>query len=99
MGLVGEMVAKLAYKPRLADPGLAREQHHLAFAIAHLPPAAQQQRDLLIAADERRQPRGLTCLEAPLGPALAHHPPDRERLGEALEAPAPNVLELKQTAD
>jgi hypothetical protein len=46
--------AQFPHDPRLADPGLAREQDHLAFAVPGLLPPAQQQRDLLLAPDEGR---------------------------------------------
>jgi hypothetical protein len=83
--LVLKLLAKLAHQARLADPGLAGEQHDLAFAIPRLPPAAQEQRNLLLAANQRRQARGLARLEAPLRPAFARNPPGRKRLGKALE--------------
>jgi hypothetical protein len=87
------------HEPRLADPRLAREQHDLALAVARLPPAAQQQRDLLLAADERREAPGLTRLEAALNPSLARDAPRHDRLGEALEPLRPDVVELEQAAD
>ena len=42
-------------QPRLADAGLAGQQHELALAAAGLAPALDQQRQLLVAADERRR--------------------------------------------
>src|SRR6186713_3164016 len=42
---------------RLADAGLAELDHHLTVAIPGLLPAPHQERDLLLAIDERRQPR------------------------------------------
>ena len=99
MGFFGQAPAQFPHEPRFADPGLAREQDHLALAVARLPPVAQQQRDLLLAADERRDARGLTRLQAALNPALARDPPDRERLGEALQALRPDVVELEHAAD
>ena len=86
MGLGGDALAQLPHEARLADPGLAREQHHLALAVLRLPPAAQQQRDLLLAPDQRGQARGLARLEAALGTTLTFDLPGAERLGEALEA-------------
>ena len=56
---------------RLADAGLAREQHHLALALPRLAPAAQQQ-----PSSSSRPTSGVRCapwqrLEAPFGHALA----------------------------
>ena len=39
-------------KPGLAEPGLARHQHDLAFAGIGAHPSAQQQLDFLVAADQ-----------------------------------------------
>ena len=96
MGFFGQPHTEFPHEPRLADPRLAREQHHLALAVARLPPTALQQRDLLLAADKRREGRGLTRLGTALNPALARDPPDREKLGEALQALRPDVVEVKQ---
>ena len=98
VGLVLEPLAQLAHQARFADPGLTREQHHLALAVARLPPAAQQQGDLLVAPHQRRQTRRLACLEATLGPAFARNPPDRKRLGKALEPLRAEVSKLEYPA-
>jgi hypothetical protein len=42
MWLRREALAHLAHDPRFADPGLAREEDHLAFAVPGLLPPAQQ---------------------------------------------------------
>jgi hypothetical protein len=99
MGLGGDALAQLAHQARLANPRLAREQHHLALALARLAPAAKQQGNLLLAPDQRGQARSLTRLEAVLDPSLARDPPDRERLGKALQALRPDLVELEQPAD
>ena len=66
-------------EPRLADTGLAREQHDLALAVPGLPPAVEEQRQLLVAADERRARRAVERLEAALRRALAGHAEARAR--------------------
>ena len=96
MRLVGQPFTHLAHQARLADPRLPREQHHLAFALTRLPPPTQQQRDLLLAADQGRKTGGLTRLEAVFGSALARDPKRRQWLGEALEALRAKVVELEQ---
>ena len=80
----------------MPDARLTGQQDDLALAVLGLLPAAQQQRDLLVAADQRRQARRLPRLEAPFGLTLACDPPGGERLGEALEPPGPEVVELEQ---
>ena len=80
MGLVLEPRAHFPHQTRLADPRLAGQQDDLPLAVFDLLPSAQQQRDLLLAADQRRETGALARLEAPFGPALARDPPRRERL-------------------
>ena len=55
MRLAGETLAERAGDAGLADPGLAREQHHLALAVAGLLPTVEQERDLLLAPDQRQE--------------------------------------------
>ena len=45
---------ELLDEPRLAEAGLADDQHELAFARASALPAARQQSQFLLAPDERR---------------------------------------------
>ena len=96
MALGREALAQFPHDPGLADTGLAREQDYLAFAIPGLLPTAQQQRDLLLSPHQRREARCLSRLEAPLGAAFARHPPDRERVGEPLEALRAEISQLEQ---
>ena len=81
-------------------PGSPDEQHHLALAVLGLLPALEQQRELLLAADQRRQAGALQRLEAALGrgPRRATRQA-AHRLGEALERLRPEIVELEQAAD
>ena len=88
VGLVREPLAQCAHDPRLADPRLAREQHHLALALLGALPSIRSRADLVLAADQRRELLAVHGLEAALGSTLAEHPPGRNRLGEALELAA-----------
>jgi hypothetical protein len=67
VGLASQPCDQLAHDPRLADPGLAPDQDHLAFAVPSLLPPAQQQRDLFLAPDQRRQGRAVVRLESTVG--------------------------------
>ena len=75
-----------ADQPRLADPGLADQQHRLALDAPRLPPALQQERQLLVAADHGRRAARPAGLEAAVGGALARDPERRHVVDEALEA-------------
>ena len=68
---------------RLADARLARHQDDGALAALGLLPAALQQRQLLVAADQRRAGRAQRR-EAALD-ALAQHPRGDDRRGKALD--------------
>ena len=71
----------------------------MALAVLDLLPAAQQQGDLLVTADQRRQARRLARLEAPFGLTLAFDPPGGQRFREALEPPWAEVVELEHAAE
>ena len=90
--------AQLAHDARFADPGFAREQHHLPFATLRQLPAVKQQAELVLAPDQRGQAGRVHRLEAALGGADADHPPGPDWLGEALEMLRAEVGQLEQLA-
>ena len=63
MRLGAEALRQCRSDARLADAGFARDQHDLAVARLGARPAAQQQVDLLVAADQRGQRRSAQRLE------------------------------------
>jgi hypothetical protein len=86
-------------EPRLADPGLPAQQHHLALAGQGVGPARQQQVELLVAADQRRQAAhggGLKAAARLAGLAGAVH---RDRLVDAFHDLCPELLEHEQAFD
>src|SRR3954451_722095 len=96
--LAGEPLAERAGDAGLADPGLAREQHHLALAVAGLLPTVEQECDLLLAPNQRKE-AARARLEAAADPALAEHAPRPDHLGKALDRLRPEILELEAGAD
>ena len=97
--LVAEMLLHRRQQPRLADPRLAREQHHLALAALGPLPAPQQQAHLLLAPDQREQGRGVERLEPARRRADAEDPVRPDRLGEALGLDAAEIGALEEAAD
>src|SRR5215472_16999138 len=83
---------------RFADAGLTRYQHDRAIAAFYLLPAAHQQLDLFIAAEQWRSgyPQGL---EAAIDPVRTDHSPDRHRVAEACDGYAPESEILKESTD
>ena len=77
-----------AQQARLADPGIARDQDHLAVAVLGPSPPFQQDGELVLAPDQRRQTLPTQRLEAAIGATLAVDPERRERLCEAFEREA-----------
>ena len=67
--LVAEALAQGPDHARLADPRLAREQHHLAVAVLGPGPALEQHAELVLAPDQRREMLAMQRLEAAFGPA------------------------------
>jgi hypothetical protein len=70
-GLLPEQLAQSEHNPGLADAGRAGQEHDLALAFLGLPPAVEQQRQLMLAADERREGLSVQGLEPPLCAARA----------------------------
>ena len=99
MRLLPEPLLERREQPRLADPRLAGEEHHPALAAPGLPPAPQQQVDLLLAADQRRQGRGVERLEPARRRADAEDAVRADRRGEALGLDRAQVGALEQVAD
>ena len=85
-------------QPRLADAGLARQQHDAAVIVFGLRPAARQQIELLAAADQRHLVGCAQLLEAALHALLAQHPPGGDRPVEALERARIDRLVFEQVA-
>src|SRR6516164_11078953 len=92
------VLEKFRRQARLANPGLAANQHRMPLAVPCSRPAPPQQRDLLGAADERHRPR-TQCLEAAQHAALAKDPPSRLRLGKPGKRLRPEIGEIEQPAD
>ena len=96
--LVHDLSGELSAEPRLADAGLAREQHDLAGAGPGLAQTVAQQGALRRPADEVGEPaaRGLEPAFG-YGEALDHEGFDR--LGEALRRLATEVAQPEQVGD
>ena len=94
-----EQLTEAPQNPRLADPGLARDERHLALALLGEPPALHQQADLLLAPDHGRQPAFGYHLETRMGAPFAAHPEHRDRFGYALEPLRAEIVALEQPVD
>ena len=96
MRLAGEPLEQGLGETRLADARLARNQHDAALAALGLLPAALQERQLLVPADERR---GGPCsaskrLSAVLSPSTCQ----TDGLGEALKGDLAEIAIIEQAA-
>ena len=94
----GDALRQHRSQSRLADAGLADQHHHPALAGLGLPPAALQQRQFFVAANERRQVAPMPRLEAALGPALAQYSRGHHRRAQALELDGTEIRVLEQPA-
>jgi hypothetical protein len=83
---------------RFADSGFAPNEDHATFVDVDLPPAAQQQLDLLVAPDEGRLPR-TQRLEAARNRALSQHPRALDRRCRAVHTERPECLIFEKLAD
>ena len=84
MRLRQEAIFQRGSEARLADAGLAAEQHDAAFASLRLAPAMQQQCEFVFATEQRCAAAGAQRLETTVDRALAQHAPDR---GPAARSP------------
>ncbi len=84
---------------RLAEAGLAGDQHDLAVACLGARPTAQQQVDLLVAADQRAQRRSAQCLEPARHHTRTQYLPGRHRPGDALDLDGAEIAVLEKIAD
>jgi hypothetical protein len=98
VGLVRDLGCELSTEPRLADAGLAREQHDLAGAGPGLSQAVAQHRTLCRPPDEVGEP-ATRRLKAAFrhGDVFDHECLDR--LGEALDRLPAEVAQPEQVAD
>ncbi len=83
-------------KARFADTGFADQHHYPALAVPGLLPAALQERQFFVAADERGQLAPVQCLEAARGGAAAHHARGHHRRAQALELDGTQIRVLEQ---
>ncbi len=97
MRLAAQPLDQALHETRLADTRLARNQHDGALTGLGLLPASPQQRQLLLAADQRRQVRPVPRREAALDGALAHHPRGDDRRGQALDLDRAEILIVEVT--
>ena len=81
---------------RLADPRLARQQHHLTVAILGPGPALEQDAELVLTPDQRREMLAVQRFEAALSATLALDPKGSNGLGEALEMLRTEIGKLEQ---
>ena len=94
--LGGESVTQRLTNTRFPDTSLARQQHGLAFAVAHQAPAFEQQRDFTGAADKVAQLGVVLCLEAACHATFASNPPGLHRGGEALHVKRAGCFQLER---
>ena len=99
MRLGVEALRQCRAQARLADAGLAGDQHHLAVAGLGALPAPQQKFDLLVAADQPAQRRAAQRLEPALHRARTQHLPSRHRRGDALDLDGAEIAVLEEIAD
>ena len=83
---------------RLADPGLAGNQDHLALALPRQLLAREREFDLCLAADKADRAHGSHRLEAALRCGSAFDRPDRDRLVDALDLAAAEAAKREQVA-
>ncbi len=95
-----EPLAQCAQDAALADPGFARQQHHLAFAIFRLRPPAKQQIQFLPAAHQRcHHTNAVTGIEAAFRHQGTLHPPSVNGFRDPFQLMFAKIGQFKRTAN
>ena len=94
--LMGEASTQRVYDTRFTDPGLAAKQHDLTLALLRALEPVEQQTELVVAPDQRRQAVTAKRLEPVLAAAFVLHPIGAERLGKAFEPLRGEIDEFEQ---
>ena len=99
MRLGAETLLQCRRDARLADAGFAGDQHNLAVAHPGAPPAAQQQVNLLVTADQPGQRRSAQRLKPARNDARTQHLPCWHRGGDALDFDRAEIAVLEKIPD
>ena len=99
MRLGGDGFEQRRSQPRLANAGLAGEQHNLTFASFCPRPPPQQQFKFFLAADEGRQADPMQRLKTACRRAWSQCRPSAHRGYNSAEALCSQILEFKQIAE
>jgi hypothetical protein len=94
-----EALRQCCGEPRFAEARFAGDQHDLAVARLGAGPAAQQELDLLVPANERGQRRSAQCLEPAGDAARPQYLPGLHRCDDALHPDGTEIAALEQIAD
>src|SRR6516225_5359354 len=98
MWLGAKVLLQFRGDTRLADAGLTRDQNDLAVPGLGARPTAEQQVDLLVAADQWAQARSVQRLEAARNGARTQHLPGRHRGRDALDLDGAEIAAFEQVA-
>src|SRR5262245_58418101 len=94
LGAVGNVFAKDADEPRLSEPRVGDEQDDVLHALGGEFPALLEQRDLAVAADERREAGRVRRVDP-----VAHRPLGPDRVDRNRPKPAAGALATRITID
>ena len=97
--LGAEAPFQLCRDARFANAWFPQDQHDLTVARFSAGRTAQQQVDLLVAADQRAQRRSTQCLEPARDRARSQYLPSGHRRGETLDLDCTEIPILEQSAD
>src|SRR5215467_9091914 len=94
-----EALFQLRGDARLADSGFAGDEHNLTVTCLGARPTPQQQVDLLVAADQRRQRRSVQSLEPARDSTRTQNLPYRHRRRDAFHLDGAKIAVLEESAD
>src|SRR5262249_54752428 len=86
-------------QPRLADPRLARQKHHLPFTGLCVRPAPEEQVKFFFTPNKLSHAARVQRFETAFDRSRSQCSPGAHRPGNAFKVLSPNVLKLKQIAE
>src|SRR5882757_7745930 len=85
MALASHTLGQGFEQPRLAHPGLARQQHDVSISMCRALPGVVKKCQLALTPDDRTGSCSMRCRKPALGCALTQRFPDGNRLAKTLD--------------
>src|SRR6266436_8684554 len=97
--VAGHLIAKRAHDPRLADTGLAAQEHKLSFTVCRLAPALEKECQFLVATNHRQRHAALSGVESARGLLRPNYPECQSGPLKTFHELRAQIVQFKHVAD